>query len=85
MGADPKIGGKLIAEIDAAELTIRLLEIGISMKRPRGQTAEQVLAQVRRWTTDDALKASIIADFERMSLAAIEYFGECCANLRAIQ
>lgn len=85
MGAEGAIGRKLIAEIDAAELTIRLLEIGIRLKRPPGKTAEQIMETVHLSATDGRVPADIVGDFERMATAAIMYFGECCANLRAVQ
>jgi len=64
----------LIAEISEAELACRIAEAGHGLPRPLGATAEQALAcldpQSREWTL-------------AMARAAIKYFGECIAALRA--
>lgn len=65
-----------IAEMDQAELAVRLMEIGIGMIRTPAETrtAAQIIADVKRtWPTDMATGFP----FERMAVKALEYFREC--------
>lgn len=63
----------LVAAIDPAELTVRLLEIGCKIKRPIGVTGRDALAQVR----DGGAPKYIVDDFEAMAAAAMAYVAEC--------
>lgn len=63
-----------IAEIDQAELAVRLMEIGIGLKRngdPR--TPSQIIAASKMtWPAELGT-----FPFDRMATASIEYFREC--------
>lgn len=64
--------GKLLeAEIDSAELTLRIAEACLGMRRPPGMTARDALAQLRASEPDH------IAGFDRAAIRAAEYFIEC--------
>ena len=58
-------------EIDSAELTLRIAEACLAMKRPPGMDAKEALAQLRSAQPD------IIASFDKAALRAAEYFVEC--------
>ena len=72
MMTDPR---KTVAavELDHSELTVRLLEVGIKLKRPTGKTAAQVLADLRDQGARGEIPAYIIGDFEEMATVAIIY------------
>jgi hypothetical protein len=59
------------AEINTAELTLRIAEACLGMKRPPGTAAAEALGQLR------AAQPDIIAGFDRAALRASEYFVEC--------
>ncbi len=58
-------------EIDSAELTLRIAEACLGMRRPPGLSAEDALAQLR------AAEPEHVAGFDRAALRAAEYFTEC--------
>lgn len=58
----------LIAEIDEAELAVRILEAFLWIKRPPGTTAEQALKTGHITTCNGARNAA---------LAAMKYITEC--------
>ncbi len=58
-------------EIDSAELTLRIAEACLGMRRPQRVSAEDALAQLR------AAEPEHIAGFDRAALRAAEYFIEC--------
>lgn len=58
-------------EIDVAELTLRIAESCLGMKRPPGMPAKEALGQLRSSQPD------IIAGFDRAALRTAEYFVEC--------
>lgn len=59
------------AAIDPAELTLRIAEACLAMKRPPGMEAMDALAQLR------GSQPEIIGGFDRAALRAMEYFVEC--------
>ena len=61
----------LEAPIDAAELTLRIAEACIAIRRPPGIEPKVALAQLR------ASQPEIIAGFDRAAVRAMEYFVEC--------
>jgi len=61
----------LEAAIDSAELTLRIAEACIAIKRPPGKSAKDCLAQLH------AAQPDIMAGFNRAALRAAEYFVEC--------
>lgn len=75
----------LVAEIDADELTVRLLEIGIHLNRPVGKSAKGVMLDMDASVRSGAIPAYIVNDFKKMAVAAIEYFGECMKAARNVQ
>ena len=75
---DPKAHlKKAVAEIDQAELAIRLIEIGCKMKRADGSTGKEAWSEVVGKAVSGEVPAYIVADFYKMAEAAILYFGEC--------
>ena len=77
-----KAATKAIAEIDHAELTIRMLEIGIGMRRPVGMKGAEALRHARKVTPQP--DAYIIDDFEKMAVAAMQYVAECINEMRTV-
>lgn len=70
--SDPAVKKKLFeTEIDSAELTLRIAEACLGMKRPPGMAAQDALAQLR------AAEPKHIAGFDRAAMRAAEYFVEC--------
>lgn len=64
--------GKLFeTEIDSAELTLRIAEACLGMKRPPGLPATEALGQLRKHQPD------IMAGFDKAAIRAAEYFVEC--------
>jgi hypothetical protein len=57
--------------IDSAELTLRIAEACLGMKRPPGMSAMDALAQLRTAEPDH------VAGFDRAALRASEYLVEC--------
>jgi len=68
----------LITEIDPAELTVRLVEIGCHMKRPPGMSGQEALRELRQ------SHIAAIAIFSKSAIAAIAYFGQRIAALQTI-
>jgi hypothetical protein len=64
----------LVAEIDEAELGVRLMEVAIGLKRPTSETrsAAMILHEAKASLANDSCFA-----FDRMARVAIEYFKEC--------
>lgn len=58
-------------EIDVAELTLRIAESCLGMKRPPDMPAKDALGQLRSSQPD------IIAGFDRAAVRTAEYFVEC--------
>lgn len=61
----------LAAEIDPAELTLRIAEACIGIKRPPNKSAKEALAELH------AAEPEIIGGFNRAAIRAAEYFVEC--------
>lgn len=61
----------LEAAIDSVELTLRIAEACLGMRRPPGTTAQDALAQLR------AREPEHVAGFDRAAMRAAEYFVEC--------
>ena len=61
----------LMAEIDSAELTLRIAEACLGMLRPPGIDARDALAQLR------SREPHIIAGFDKAAKRAADYFVEC--------
>lgn len=61
----------LEAPFDVAELTLRIAEACLDMKRPPGRAAKDALGDLRRSQPD------IVSGFDRAALRAAEYFVEC--------
>jgi len=63
-----------VAEINADELALRLMQIAIGLKAPPGTDASAALDEHERvWMSADAGPFP----FRRMAHASIAYFGEC--------
>lgn len=65
----------LVAEIDEAELAVRLMSIGIGLVRTdkEKRTSSQIIADAKKtWP-----KECGAFPFDRMARTAIEYMGEC--------
>lgn len=73
---------RMVTEIDAAELAVRLIERGCHMKRPVGLTGTAAWAQFEEAAASGSVPAYIVKDFEAMAHIAIAYFGECVASLK---
>jgi hypothetical protein len=63
--------------MNEAELFIRLLEIGVKLKRPKGKTRLEILDQIDQSVACGQIPAYIVEDFKAMTKAAIDYFSEC--------
>lgn len=74
-----KAAHALVAEIDEAELAVRLAEIAIELKRPPGKTAQECMDDLKFKAgmsgQPEAMK--VVYDMQKMARAAIMYFGEC--------
>lgn len=62
-----------LSEVDEAELSARILEAYLVIKRPKGATARQAI---------DALHPEDRASILRATRAALGYMQECFANVR---
>lgn len=71
-----------VAEIDQAELAVRLIERGCHMKRPVGLTGAAAWAQFEQAVTAGQVPEYIVRDFMAMAGIAIAYFGECIGRLQ---
>ena len=79
-----KTAARAVAEIDHAELTIRLLEIGVGLRRPIGMTGAEALHDVKHTVNSGKIPAYIVADFEKMAVAAMTYLAECINNMKSV-
>lgn len=61
----------LAAEVDVAELTLRIAEACLGMKRPPGMEAKDALGMLR------ASQPDIVKGFDRAAARSAEYFIEC--------
>lgn len=61
----------LEAAIDSAELTLRIAEACIAIRRPPGLSAREALDQLVQ------AQPEIMAGFNRAAIRAAEYFVEC--------
>ena len=61
----------LEAAIDPAELTLRIAEACIAIKRPVGKPAKECLDELH------AAQPEIMAGFNRAAIRVAEYFVEC--------
>jgi hypothetical protein len=61
----------LAAEIETAELTLRIAEACLGMKRPPGMSADDALGQLR------SAQPEHVGGFDRAAMRAAEYFIEC--------
>lgn len=75
-------GLALVAEIDEAELGVRLMEVAIGLKRPKTDTRrpEEILRDARANMPDGCE-----FQFGRMASVAIEYFNECIKKAQSTQ
>ena len=71
-----------IAEIDPAELAVRLIERGCHMKRKAGTTGIEAWKQLEEASAAGTVPEYIVRDFEAMAHIAIAYFGECIDKLQ---
>lgn len=76
---------RLVAEVDHAELTARLLEIGIHLRRAKGQSGAQVMSDLHKSVHEGRVPAYIVNDFQSMATAAIEYMSECIDKSKTVQ
>lgn len=60
-----------VAEIDSAELTLRIAEAACDFRRPPGRDAATCLAELR------ASDPETTASFDRIAKAAAAYLAEC--------
>lgn len=74
----------LIAEIDALELAVRLIERGCHMKRPAGLTGKEAWQQFEASSAAGKIPEYIIRDFEAMAHIAIQYVAECANKLQRV-
>lgn len=77
-----KAAGRFIAEIDQAELAIRLIERGCHMRRPMGLSGHDAWKQFEKSAAAGEVPEYIIRDFEAMAHIAIAYFSECIEKLQ---
>jgi hypothetical protein len=63
-----------IAELNADELALRLMQIGIGMTAPPGTNATKALDEAERTWPRGMVTAF---PFRRMAHASLEYFREC--------
>ena len=80
-----KVRSKMVAEINHDELTIRLLEIAIGLKRPEGQSAATEMRRFEDQARRGEIPAYIVRDFKQMATAAIEYLAECINKMDRVQ
>ena len=75
----------MAVELDHAELTIRLLEVSLKQRRPKGVTAREVLASAKAQALGDELKTKKIRDFEDMATASILYLRDAINKMGTVQ
>ena len=73
---------RFVAEVDAAELAVRLIERGIKLQRPPGVSGAEAWKDFEQAAADGRIPAYIVRDFEAMAQIAITYFGQCIARLQ---
>lgn len=82
---DPKKRAQTaVAEIDLAELTCRLMEVGCKMHRLPGTSGRDGLRQIRQSADRCEISAQIVDDFEAMAEAAVHYLAECINNMKRL-
>lgn len=79
-GKAKTIAAAFVAEIDQAELAVRLIERGCHMKRPPRTSGQEAWDQFEAAAADGSVPAYIVEDFFAMAGIAIAYFGECVAK-----
>lgn len=80
--AAKRYANSFVAEIDPAELAVRLIERGCHMKRASGQTGQAAWADIEEAAAAGKVPQYIVRDFEAMALIAIAYFGECIDKMQ---
>ena len=75
----------MAVELDHAELTIRLMEIGIKLRRPKGVPASKVLASAKTNALGNELRSQTIQDFEDMATASILYLRDAINKMGTVQ
>lgn len=73
-----------IAEIEQAELTVRLLEIGIDLKRPEGKSAGDILDEAYASCANDPIKMKILNDFQKMAATSIVFVAQAISDAKAV-
>lgn len=73
-----------VAEIDHAELTLRLMEIGLGVVRPAGKPTRELLNEAISAAADDPVKSKILDDFQRMAATSIKFVAEQINAAKAI-
>lgn len=66
----------IAVSVDRNELTVRLLEVGLGLKRPSGKSARQILDDAETEFSGDPAKKTIVSDFEHMAQASLDYMLE---------
>lgn len=72
-----------IAQIDEAELTVRIAEACFNMNRPDGMSAEDVLNGMENST--DPMQINVVNDMKRAARACLLYFKECIEGAERVQ
>lgn len=67
------VGTRAIAEIDPAELAVRIVESSSNLKRPPGKTARECLGDLPAKDREDVMRAAN---------AAMEYWRECIQKMQ---
>ena len=67
---------KFVAEMDELELCVRMAEVGCSMKRPPGQTAQEAWAELS--------KEPMSKIFQAQARAAMLFFQEHLDGIKAV-
>ena len=71
-------------ELDHAELTVRLLEIGCKLHRPEGQSGSDAMRDTLKLVEAGKVPACIVRDFQDMAAAAIQYLREQINNMQSV-
>jgi hypothetical protein len=74
----------LVAEIDHNELTLRLMEIGLGLVRPNGQSPGDIMGDAIAAAEGDPIKTKVIGDFQQMAAASIEFVAEQINTAKSI-
>lgn len=75
-----KKAADFVAEIDQAELAVRLIERGCHMKRQPGTSGQEAWGQIVAAAQAGRVPTYIVEDFFAMAEIAINYLGECVAK-----